>query len=111
MEKNYSLEQKQWLKEQQRKRKERRNKRILNVCSFIVITSLIITPLYLKANKSRECVIHSVEDNTVVVRHPNNNLYSFTTDTPEQFKKETVITVIFNELHDWDKEYTIKGVK
>lgn len=110
MERNYSLEQKQWLKEQQRKRKERRNKRIFGVIAFILTSVLFITPLHLKANKARECVIHSVEGNTVVVRHPNDKLYSFTTDIPEQFEEDTMITVVFDELTDWE-DYIAKGVK
>ncbi len=109
--KNYTLEQKQLLKEHRRKRKERRNKRILGVLTFIIIASLLITPLHLKANIYRECSIHSIEGNVIVVRHPNDKLYSFITDTPEIFEEDTMITVIFNELTDWDKNYIIKGVK
>lgn len=111
MERNYSLEQKRLLKEHRRKRKERRNKRIMSIIAFIVISSLLITPLYIKANQPRECTIHSIEGNTIIIRHPNNKFYSFTTDTPEKFKEDTIITVIFNELTDWDKNYIIKRVK
>lgn len=111
MERNYSLEQKQLIKEHRRKRKERRNKRIFGVIAFVIALGLFLTPLYMKANKARECVIHSVEGNTVIVRHPNDKLYSFTTDTPKVFEKDTIITVVFDELTDWDKNYIIKGVK
>ena len=108
--KNYTFEQKQLLKEQQRKRKERRNKRILGLLTFI-IASLLITPLYMKANRIRECAIYSIEDNIIVVRHPNDKLYSFTVNNPELFEEDTMITVIFDELTDWDKNYIAKGVK
>lgn len=111
MEKNYSFEGRIFLREVQRKKKERRNKRILWVIAFISILALLITPLYIKANKLRECAIHSIEGNTVVVRHPNDKLYSFTTDNPEKFEEDTMITVIFDELTDWDKHYIIKKVK
>jgi hypothetical protein len=111
MEKNHSFEQKRMLKEQQRKRKERRKNRIISVISFVVILYFLISPLYSKANKERVCTIHSIEDNRVIVRHPNNKLYSFITDKPEFFKEDIEITVIFNELTDWDKNYKIKGVK
>lgn len=111
MERNYSLEQKKLLKEHKIKMRERRNKRIMGIVAFIVISSLLITPLCIKANKPRECAIHSIEGNTVIVRHPNDNLYSFTTDTPEQFEEDTMITVIFDELTNWNKNYIAKGVK
>lgn len=108
---NYSFEQKQLLREIKRNKKERRNKRILGIFAFILVLGLFITPLYMKANKARECAIHSIEGNTIIVRHPNDKLYSFTTDTPEMFKEDTMITVVFDELTDWDKNYVIKGVK
>ena len=111
MERNYSLEQKQWLKEHKIKMRERRNKRIFGVIAFILASILFIAPLYMKANKIRKCAIHSIKGNTIVIRHPNDKLYSFITDTPEQFEEDTIITVIFDELTDWEKNYIIKGVK
>jgi len=111
MEKNYSFEGRRFLREVQRKKRERRNKRILGVIVFISILALLITPLYVKSNRTRECAIHSIEGNTIIIRHPNDKLYSFTTDNPEQFEEDTMITVIFDELTDWDKNYIIKSVK
>lgn len=111
MERNHSLESKMALRRIQKNKRERRNKRIFSVIAFVIALGLFITPLYMKANKARECAIHSIEGNTIIVRHPNDKLYSFTTDTPKQFEKDTMITVIFDELTDWDKNYYIKGVK
>ena len=111
MERNHSFEQKRMLKEHEKRRKERRNKRIIGIIAFIIVTTLFITPLYIKANKQRLCTIHSIEDNRIIVRHPNNKLYGFITDKPEFFKEDMEITVIFDELTDWDKNYKIKGVK
>lgn len=111
MERNHSLESKMALRRIQNNKRERRNKRIFGIIAFIVALSIFIIPLHMKANTPRECIIHSVEGNTVIIRHPNDKLYSFTTDTPEQFEKNTVITVIFDELTDWDKNYIAKGVK
>lgn len=111
MERNYSLESKMALRRIQNNKRERRNKRIFDVVAFILSSVLFIAPLYMKANKARECAIHSIEGNTIIVRHPNDKLYSFTTDTPEQFEEDTMITVIFDELTDWDKNYIAKGVK
>ena len=90
MEKNYSFEQKRMLKEQQRKRKERRNKRIIGMISLIIVVTLFITPLHIKANKERVCTIHSIENNRVIVRHPNNKLYGFITDKPEFYEKREI---------------------
>ena len=109
--KNHSFEQRQLLRKIRKNKIERRNKRIFGVIAFIVALSIFIIPLHMKANTPRECIIHSVEGNTVIVRHPNDKLYSFTTDTPEQFEEDTMITVVFDELTDWDKNYYIKGVK
>lgn len=111
MERNHSLEGKRTFRQIQKNKRERRNKRIFGVIAFILASVLFITPLHLKANIYRECSIHSIEGNVIVVRHPNDKLYSFTTDTPELFEEDTMITVIFNELTDWDKNYIIKGVK
>ena len=111
MERNHSLESKMALRRIQNNKRERRNKRILGVIAFFLGVSLFVTPLYIKANNPRECVIHSIEGDVIIVRHPNDKLYSFTTDAPDQFEEDTIITVIFNELTDWDKNYIIKGVK
>ena len=111
MERNHSLESKMALRRIQKNKRERRNKRIFGVIAFILASILFITPLYMKANKLRECTIHSIEGNIIVVRHPNDKLYSFITDTPKQFEEDTMITVIFDELTDWNKHYYIKGVK
>lgn len=111
MERNHSIEGKRTFRQIQKNKRERRNKRIFGVIAFIVALSIFIIPLHMKANKARECAIHSIEGNTIIVRHPNDKLYSFTTDTPEQFEEDTMITVIFDELTDWDKNYYIKGVK
>lgn len=111
MERNYSFEQRRLLRKIRKNKKERRNRRILGILGFVLITVLVFTPLYMKTNTTRECAIHSIEGNTVIVRHPNDNLYSFTTNTPELFKEDTMITVVFDELTDWDKNYIIKGVK
>lgn len=111
MERNHSIESKMTLRRIQKNKRERRNKRILGVIAFVIALGLFLTPLYMKANKARECAIHSIEGNTIIVRHPNDKLYSFTTDNPEVFEEDTVITVIFDELTDWDKNYIAKGVK
>ena len=111
MERNHSLEGKRTFRQIQKNKRERRNKRIFGVIAFILASILFITSLYMKANKSRECTIHSIEGNIIVVRHPNDKLYSFTTDTPEQFEKDTIITVVFDELYDKDDDFVAKGVK
>ena len=101
----------QILQMQNKRRKERRRKNIIEVISFVLIAGIITIPLYNKANKERICSVYSVSENSITVRHPNGLLYDFYTDNPKQFEEDIVITVIFNELTDWEKNYTIKSIK
>ena len=101
----------QILKMQNKRRKERRRKNIVEVILFVLIAGIITIPLYNKANKERICYVHSVNENSITVRHPNGGLYDFYTDNSKQYEKDILITVIFNELTDWKKNYVAKGVK
>lgn len=109
--KNYTFEQKQLLKKIRKNKKERRMENYRNVCIAILLIGIIATPIYCKANRVRKCIVYSVLENKITVQHPNGCLYSFITDNSEQFKENEIITVIFDEFTDWNKNYYIKGVK
>lgn len=77
----------------------------------IAIISLIVGTAYNKANKVRECEIVGVYESAIMVKHPNGNLYTIHMDNVEDYVDGGTIEVVFDELHEWDTQYEVKGLR
>lgn len=81
-------------------------KKILLIALVVLLASAL---WFGKMHRTRECVITNVNDNTLVitVQHPNGWTYNYQADCTENLDEGEVIKVIFNEMTDWEKNYTI----
>ena len=77
----------------------------------IAIIGLIVGINYNKANKVRECEVIGVYESAIMVKHPNGNLYTIHIDNAEDYVKGETIEVVFDELHEWDTQYEVKGLR
>ena len=69
-----------------------------------------IVALWNKAHKTYICDINFVNDCIVYVEHPNGLEYGVTVDSQEEYKNVLKAKVTFNELTDWEKNYTINNI-
>ena len=69
-----------------------------------------IVALWNKTHKTYICDINFVNDCIVYVEHPNGNEYGVTVDSQEEYKNVLKAKVTFNELTDWEKNYTINNI-
>lgn len=107
--KNHSFEQRQLLRKIRKNKIERRHNRIKIVGMFLLVGLLFSSGLYIKGNVPRECAIHSIDKNVLTVRHPkNNNLYKLEVSDPQNYKEDTMITVVFDEITTDNRWMAIK---
>lgn len=76
----------------------------------IALLATASTMLWAKAHKTYICDINFINDYIVYVTHPNGNEYGVTVDSQEEYKNLLQAKVTFNELTDWEKNYTISNI-
>ena len=69
-----------------------------------------IVALWNKTHKTYICDISFINDYIVYVEHPNGLEYGVTVDSQEEYKNVLKAKVTFNELTDWEKNYTINNI-
>jgi len=78
--------------------------------AFTIVLIIALAAIWFgKIHRVRECTVTNVNDSTLVitVQHPNGWTYNYQSDCTENLDEGEVIKVIFNELTDWEKNYTI----
>lgn len=94
-----------------RKAEMMRRRRMFFKSLFVVGLSITaITALWNKTHKTYICDINFVNDNIVCVEHPNGNQYEVIVDSQDDYKNLLKAKVSFNELTDWEKNYTINDI-
>ena len=83
----------------------------------VIITAMLCTMgslVYSKSHKVRLCEICYMDENSVIVTHPNGLNYKYV-HTDKEFAKEynkgDMIKISFDELASWEKDYTINSIK
>ena len=78
------------------------------VIGLLVVCGLS-TLWYGKLHRTRECVVTNVSHDRLVVtvQHPNGWTYDCAVDCTENLEEGEKIKVIFNELTDWEKNYSV----
>lgn len=81
-------------------------KKILSIVLVVVLASAL---WFGKLHRTRECIITNVNDDnlTIRVQHPNGLEYGCNVDCTENLDEGEVIKVIFNEMTDWEKNYSV----
>lgn len=69
-----------------------------------------IVALWNKSHKTYVCDINFVNDNIVYVEHPNGREYRVQVYSQEEYKNVLKAKVTFNELTNWEKNYTINDI-
>ena len=77
----------------------------------IAIISLVAGTVYNKANKVRECEVVGVYVSAIMVKHPSGHLYTIHIDNAKDYVEGETIEVVFDELHEWDTQYEVKGLR
>ena len=80
---------------------------------FILVTTLVVAlggGLYNKSHHIENCEVLNVIKNTVFVRHSNGLTYSVTVEDPETYQNINTVRIVFDQLTDWEKYYTIKDI-
>ena len=78
------------------------------LCGIMVI-SLVVGITYNKSYKVRECEVLGVYEDMMTVMHPNGHIYSLSIDEDDlrTYFENEVVEVMFDELHEWDTQYTV----
>lgn len=83
-----------------------------------VITTLLVGTmwgtLYTKSHRIRECEVFSINEESITVIHPNGldyMYYHYDDALPNRVKEGDYIEVSFDEMHDWEKYYSINELK
>ena len=90
--------------------KKEHMKRRRRFFSALLIAALIVAlggGVYLKTNHVENCKVLNVVNNTVFVAHSNGLTYSVAVSDPELYRDTDTAKVVFNQLTDWEKYYTI----
>ena len=76
----------------------------------IALLATASSVLWAKAHKTYICDINFVNDCIVYVTHPNGQEYGVQVESQEEYKNLLQAKVTFNELTDWEKNYTINNI-
>ena len=94
-------------------RKKMMLKRRRRFFSVILAATLIVAlggGMYEKMNHVENCKVLNVVENTVFVKHSNGLTYMVAVDNPENYQDIETARVVFNQLTDWEKNYTITDI-
>ena len=88
----------------------RRRRMFFKALLVFGLSIVAIIALWNKTHKTYICDINFVNDNIVYVEHPNGQEYGVTVYSQEEYKNVLKAKVTFNELTDWEKNYTINDI-
>lgn len=88
----------------------RRRRMFFKALLVFGLSIVAIIALWNKTHKTYICDINFVNDCIVYVEHPNGNEYGVTVESQEEYKNLLQAKVTFNELTDWEKNYTINNI-
>ena len=82
-------------------------KKILSIVLVVLLTSSALW--FGKLHRTRECIVTNVSHDRLIitVQHPNGWTYDYQADCTENIEEGETIKVIFNELTDWEKNYSV----
>lgn len=93
-----------------KKRKEK--KELIKTIRFIFVLNIIMISILMSVMfKTRECAVISIRENSIIVLHPNGLKYKYITEEDFSIKEGDTVNVSFNELKDWEKQYTINKIE
>ena len=95
------------------KRKEELKNNRKTLILTLLLLSVISSGIYFgKLHRTRECVVTNVSHDRLVVtvQHPNGWTYDYYADCTENITEGETIKVIFNELTDWEKNYSVINI-
>lgn len=88
----------------------RRRRRFFSIILTATLVVVLGGGVYLKANHVENCRVLNVVESTVYVKHSNGLTYSVTVNDPELYRDTDTAKVVFDQLTDWEKYYTIKDI-
>lgn len=74
------------------------------------LSVVAIIAIWDKTHKTYICDINFVNDCIVYVEHPNGLEYKVQVESQEEYENLLQAKVTFNELADWEKDYTINNI-
>ena len=93
-----------------RKEQIKRRRRLFSVVLVVVLVATMGGGMYEKMHHVEYCQVLNVMNNTVFVRHNNGLTYSVAVSDPELYRDTDTAKVVFNQLTDWEKYYTITDI-
>ena len=101
-----------FLQKQGRRKTQRTIQTLCKIITGVIIISCSCGCVLNKTHKVRECTVTNVNDSTLVitVQHPNGWTYDYQADCTENISEGETIKVIFNELTDWEKNYSVVNI-
>ena len=81
--------------------------------SFILATIVVVAlggGMWNKAHHVETCRVLNVVEDTIYVKHSNGLTYSVAVEDPEFYRDTDTARVVFDQLTDWSKYYTIKDI-
>lgn len=81
--------------------------------SFILVTTLVVTlggGMWKKSHHVENCKILNIVENTVYVEHSNGLTYAIAVEDPDVYRDSKTAKVVFDQLTDWEKYYTITDI-
>ena len=92
------------------KRKEK--KELIKTIRFIFVLNIIMISLLMSVMcKTRECKVIAIRGNSIIVLHPNGLEYKYIAEEDFSINEGDIVNVSFNELKDWEKQYTINKIE
>ena len=88
----------------------RRRRMFFKALLVFGLSIVAIIALWNKTHKTYICDINFVNDCIVYVEHPNGQEYGVKVESQEEYKNLLQAKVTFNELTDWEKNYTINNI-
>jgi len=88
----------------------KRRRKFFSGILAIALLATASSALWAKAHKTYICDINYVNDCIIYVVHPNGQEYGVQVDSKEEYQNLLKAKVTFNELTDWEKNYTISNI-
>ena len=88
----------------------KRRRRFFSSILIVAVMATMGGGMYEKMHHVEYCKVLNVVDNTVFVRHSNGLTYAVAVSDPELYRDTDTVKVVFNQLTDWEKYYTITDI-
>lgn len=93
-----------------RKEQMKRRRRFFSVILVAILVATLGGGVYLKSHHVENCKVLNVVENTIFVKHSNGLTYMVAVEDPENYRDIETARVVFDQLTDWSKYYTIKDI-